>query len=517
MSLEALRSSLNIPEGSRLQRRLIMATCMLAASIYSMNLTIVSISLPHMQGTFSATPDQIAWVVTGFILGLTMMVACIGWIAERFGRKRVYLGCLTVFVFASVMCGNARTLEAEVFWRFAQGISGAGILPLSQSIILDVYPSELHGKALGIWSLGNMAGPILAPPIGGYITELYGWPTVFDINIPTGLLALAGSVLFVPTSPAVKRPLDVVGLVTLVASVGLIQLMVNRGARLDWFQSTEIVVEFAAALVLLYVFIVHVMTVRRPFIDTTMFQDRNFTVGIIVITAFGAFSFLPIVTLPLFLRNLMAYPVEMIGLLLVPRALGVVMGNLTVGRLIMRIDPRYLVTAGLVCIVLSSWNVSTWTLDVDTWEIAINGVFQGLGNGLIYVTINTLTFRDLPARHRPQGVPFFFLTFNLAASVGIAAFITYWVESTQSNHAVLSEYASPLNDLFRTGLVPHAWDLKSAATAAALDSVITRQAAMIGFEHAFQVVSLAALLTIPAVYLLRNPRSRLRRPAPAER
>jgi DHA2 family multidrug resistance protein len=508
MSLSALRNSLNVPEGSRLQRRLIMATCMLAASIYSMNLTIVSISLPHMQGTFSATPDQVAWVVTGFILGLTMMVACIGWIAERFGRKEVYLGCLTVFVLASVMCGNARTLETEVFWRFVQGVSGAGILPLSQSIILDVYPSEEHGRALGLWSLGNMAGPIIAPPIGGYITELYGWPSVFDINIPTGLLALAGSFLFVPATPAVKRPLDIVGLVTLVVSVGLIQLMVNRGARLDWFESTEIVVEFVVALVLLYVFVIHIMTVRRPFIDPTMFQDRNFTIGVMVITVFGVFSFLPVVTLPLFLRNLLAYPVEMIGLLLVPRALGVVIGNLTTSRLMTRIDPRHIVVTGLICVALSSWNVSRWTLEVDTWEVAINGVFQGLGNGLIYVTINTLTFRDLPVRHRPQGVPFFFLTFNLAASVGIAAFITYWVQSTQSNHAVLSEYASPLNEMFRTGFVPHAWDLKNAATAAALDNEITRQAAMIGFEHAFQIVALTALLTIPLVYFLRNPWAR---------
>lgn len=490
--------------GESFQRTMIMLTCMLAASIYSMNLTIVAISLPHMQGTFSATPDQIAWVVTGFILGLTMMIACIGWIAERLGRKRVYLACLTFFVFASVMCGNAYVLEEEVLWRFLQGVSGAGILPLSQSIILDVYPREQHSRVLGVWGLGNMAGPIIAPPIGGMITEAYGWHSVFDINIPAGLLALLGAALFVPTTPANRRPLDVVGLLTLVGGLGLIQLMVNRGARLDWLESPEIIVELAVGLALIYFFIVHILTARKPFLDPAIFRDRNFSIGIILITAFGIFSFLPVVMLPLFMRNLLDYPVQIIGILLVPRAFGVVIGNLTVARLLRYIDPRHLVTAGLVCTMYSSWEVSTWTLDVGVWEIAINGVFQGLGNGLIYVTVNTLTFYDLPPKHRPQGVPLFYLTFNIAASIGIAGFITYWVQSTQLNHAVLAEHISPFNELMRQSIPPHVREM-DAARAAALNHEITRQASMIGFEISFQLVSLVALLTIPFVYLMRNP------------
>lgn len=490
------------PPITSFQRAMIMATCIVAASIYSMNLTIVSISLPHMQGTFSATPDQIAWVVTAFILGLTMMVACIGWIAERLGRKRVYLACLTFFIFASVMCGNARVLEEEVLWRFLQGVSGAGILPLSQSIILDVYPREQHSRAIGLWSLGNMAGPIIAPPIGAMITEAYGWPSVFDINIPAGLLALLGAALFVPSTPTEKRPLDVIGLVTLVAGLGLIQLMVNRGARQDWFESTEIIVEFVLGLTLIYIFIVHILTSRKPFIDPGMFRDRNFALGIVVITAFGVFSFLPIVMLPLFLRNLLDYPIELIGFLLVSRALGVVIGNLTISRLLRHIDPRHLVTAGLCFTMYSSWEVSTWNLDVGMWEIVINGVFQGLGNGMLYVTVNTLTFYDLPSKHRAQGVPLFYLTFNIAASIGIAGFITYWVQSTQLNHAVLAEHVSPFNELFRQGFLSRDID---AARAAALDHEISRQASMIGFEISFQLVALAALLTVPFVYLMRNP------------
>lgn len=510
MSIETIKLK-SAARGESFQRAMIMATCMLAASIYSMNLTIVSISLPHMQGTFSATPDQVSWVVTGFILGLTMMIACIGWIADQLGRKKVYLTCLVAFVFASVMCGNAHTLEEEVLWRFLQGVSGAGILPLSQSIILDVYPREQHSRVLGIWGLGNMAGPIIAPPIGGMITEAYSWQNVFDINIPAGLLALLGAALFVPSTPPARRELDIVGVVTLVGGLGLIQLMVNRGARQDWFESTEIILELVVGLALIYVFIIHILTTRKPFLNPEIFRDRNFTIGNILITSFGVFSFLPVVMLPLFMRNLMDYPVQLIGLLLVPRALGVVVGNLAVSRLVRHIDPRHLITLGLVCTMYSSWEVSTWTLDVSVWEIAVNGVFQGLGNGLIYVTVNTLTFYDLPPKHRSQGVPLFYLTFNIAASIGIAGFITYWVQSTQLNHAVLTEHISPFNELMRQGLLPHTREM-DAARAAALNQEITRQASLIGFEISFQLVSFVALITIPVAYLMRNPWAKKRAP-----
>jgi MFS transporter, DHA2 family, multidrug resistance protein len=488
-----------------------MATTIVAASVYSMNMTIVSISLPHMQGTFSATPDQIAWVVTGFILGLTMSVACMGWISQRFDRKKVYIFALTAFVAASVMCGNARVLEEEVLWRFLQGVSGAAILPLSQAIILDVYPPEEHSSAIGIWSFGNMAGPILAPPIGGYITETWGWPSVFDINIPAGLLCIVGAVLFIPSRPANPgRHLDVFGAVTLVAGLALIQLMVNRGGRQDWFESIEILVECLLGLFFLYLFVVHILTTRRPFIDPAMFRDRNFVGGIATITAFGLFSFLPVVMLPLFMRNLLNYPVELIGLLLVPRAIGVIIGNTIATKLSNHVDMRYVVVAGLIAIALSSWNIATWPLDVSTLEIGVNGIFQGIGNGMMWVTVTLVCFRTLSPDHRAQGVPLFFLTFNIAASIGIASMITYWVQSTQVNHSLLAEAASPFNQIFRSGLAPDAWSLKSQTGVAALDGMIAQQAGMIGFELTFQAVTLMALLTIPLIFLA--PRFQKKRP-----
>ncbi len=495
------------PSAFRVRKGWVMATCIAASAVYSMNMNIVAISLPHMQGTFSATPDQIAWVVTSFILGLTMSVACVGWLSERWGKKNIFLSALIAFVGASVMCGNATSLEGEVFWRFMQGVSGSAMMPLTLAILLDVYPRREHSRAIGVWSLGNMAGPVLAPPIGGYITEMYGWPSVFDLNVPAGFLCILGTILFVPRgAPRRGQHLDVFGMLTLVLGLGFVQLVVNRGARLDWFASTEIIVTTAIGLFLLYLFIVHIFTTDKPFVDITMFRDRNFSAGIVMIMTFGLYSFLPLITLPLFLRGLLNYPVETIGMMLVPRALGVIIGNLTVVRFIAHVDPRLLVFTGLAFVVGASWNISTWTLDVGMWEVAINGVFQGIGNGFLYVTINTLTFATLPAEKRAQGVPMFFLAFNLCSSIGIATMITHWVEGTQFTHAVLSEQASPLNELLRSGQVPQGLDPKSHAGAAALNEVITREASLIAFEVSFQVVAIVAALTAPLAFLFPAPR-----------
>ena len=223
-----------IPDSVVRNRPFIMATTMLASSIYSLNLTIVSISLPHMQGTFSATPDQIAWVVTAFLVGMTTMIVATGWVSRRIGRKRLFALSLAVFTFASLMCGAAQSLEAEVMWRFLQGVAGAPIIPLSQAIAVDAYPPNQHGRAVSIWGFGNMIGPIVAPPIGGFLTELYGWPAVFAINLPLGIVALLATLAVVPeATPDRQRRFDWIGFGFLAGGLIAIQLMLNRGTRLD--------------------------------------------------------------------------------------------------------------------------------------------------------------------------------------------------------------------------------------------------------------------------------------------
>jgi DHA2 family multidrug resistance protein len=503
VSVESAEGRLIAPNGTAFRRRLIMATCMLAASVYSMNITIVSISLPHMQGAFSATPDQIAWVVTSFTLGLTMMVACVSWISNRMGRRRMYLVGLVGFIISSTMCGNARLLEEEVIWRFFQGVSGAYILPLSQAIIIDVYPRERRAWAISVWGLGNMVGPIIAPPIGGYLTEIYGWPAIFYLNIPLGLLTLIGASLSVPRDkPETRRPFDLVGATTLVLGLCLIQFAVNRGTRLDWFESTEIILEFAAAACLLYIFAIHAATARDPFLSPAMLGDRNYRTSITVMATLGLFTFAPLVLLPILLRNLLGYPVDMIGLLLMPRAAGVLIGQMVWVPLLSRIDNRKMVVLGLALNGLASWFMAQWTLDVGAWDIVWTGVLQGFGSGTVFSILTIIAFSTLDQRHQSQGIPVFYLSFNLGTSIGIALIVTQWIESTQTNHARLAEYISPFNQMFRSGAIA----IKGAEGAAALDLELTRQAAMIGFDNAMQVAALLPFLAIPLCLFIRDVR-----------
>jgi DHA2 family multidrug resistance protein len=488
-------------------RHLIMATVTLASAIYSINLTVVAISLPQMQGGFSATRDQISWVVTAFILGQTAMIIFSSWLASRVGRKRLYVVSIAAFMGTSVMCGNAGSLEEEVFWRFLQGISGASLTPLSQTILIDVYPRDEYPRALGIWSIGSMVGPVIAPPIGGWITDLYGWPAVFYINVPIGLLALIGAILWVPRAQTVNtRRLDVFGFCALLIGLAALQLMMNRGARQDWLESTEIVVELMVFAIFIYLFVVQIMTSRNPFLPPRLFRTPNLGFGLCMNFANGLIAFLPLVMLPLMLQNVQGYPVELIGLLLAPRAIGVMTSSLVAGRLFAYVDARLLAALGLGCIAISHWVMGQWTLEVTTWDVVWTGMLQGLGAGMLWICLNYLTFAFVQPRERSDAVPLLYLSFNLAVSVGVAGAITLWTIGAQRAYSALVEAVSPYNRLFHSDLVPPGWDLRLPGGAAGIDAEIGRQSAMIGFADAQIAIALIALAIIPGLYLLRRPR-----------
>lgn len=496
--------------GAVQRRRLILATTMLTATIYSMNLTIVSISLPHMQGTFSATPDQISWVITAFIVGMTIMIIATGWVSNRFGRKNVYITSIAFFVATSLMCGNASSLEEEVLWRLLQGISGAPLIPLSQAIVIDAFPRSEHGRAIGYWAIGGMVGPIVAPPIGGFITELYGWPSVFYINLPVGGLALLGAILTLPREPAVRgERLDWFGLSALIIGLGAFQLMLNRGARLDWLASPEIVIELTVAGVFVYIFAVHAITGRETLIKPELFRDWNYTFGLIAISMFGVLVFLQTILIPLILKNLAGYPVDTIGLLLAPRALGVVISAATIGLAMKRVDPRILSCTGFATIAVSAYFMAQWSLDVGPWDVVWTGFMQGVGSNLVFVPLNTMAFSTLATRFRTDAVPIFYLILNLGASIGIAAIMTYWTTGAQEAHAILVENISPFNEALQGDEAAGLWDRETGFGIAAIDAEISRQARMISYNNTFYLISALALAGMLPILLLRWVRPKL--------
>ncbi len=407
----------------------------------------------------------------------------------------------------SVMYGNAGSHEEEVFWRFLHGISGASPTPLSQTILVDVYPRDEYPRALGIWSIGSMVGPVIAPPMGGWITDLYGWPAVFYINVPIALLALIGAILWVPRTQTVNaRRLDVFGFCALLIGLAALQLMMNRGARQDWLDSPEIVVDLMVFGIFIYLFVVQIMTSRNPVRPRFLSRTHNLGFGLCMNFGSGLIAFLPLIMLPLMLQIVQGYPVKLIGLLLVPRALGVMASSLLAGRHFAYVDARLLAALGLDCITVSHCVMAQWTLDVTTWEVVWVGMLQGLGAGMLWICLNYLTFAFVEPRERSDAVPLLYLSFKLAVSVDVAGAITFWTIGAQRAYAVLVEAVSRYNRLLHSDLVPPGWDLRLPGGAAGIDAEIGRQSAMIGFADAQIAIALIALAIIPALYLLGRPR-----------
>jgi multidrug resistance protein len=328
---------------------------MLATIIQAVDTTIANVALPHMQGAMGATQDQIAWVLTSYIVAAAICMPLTGFLAAHFGRKRIFLWSVAGFTVASMLCGAAQSLPQIVLFRLLQGVFGASLVPMSQSVLLDSYPREQHASAMALWGVGVMVGPILGPTLGGWLTEYFSWRWVFYINFPVGLLAWFGIATFVrETAIDRSRRFDMLGFAFLALGIGALQMMLDRGQTLDWFASTEVTVEAMIAGLFLYLFVAHMFTHEHPFIEPGLFADRNFGVGLIVIFMVGVVLLATMALLPPFLLNLMGYPVVDVGFLLAPRGFGTMIAMLLAGRLSGRVDARGAIVTGLSLTALAN-------------------------------------------------------------------------------------------------------------------------------------------------------------------
>jgi DHA2 family multidrug resistance protein len=485
----------------------ITVSIMLATIMQALDTTIANVALPHMQGSMSATQDQISWVLTSYVIAAAIMTPPTGFLAARFGRKRLFLCAVAGFTTASMLCGAATSLEEMVLFRLLQGAFGAGLVPLSQSVLLDTYPRERHGSAMALWGVGVMVGPILGPTLGGWLTEYYDWRWVFYINLPFGLLAMLGILAFVPETERDRgRPFDWMGFALLSLAIGSLQVMLDRGETQDWFSSTEIQVECAAAGLFLYLFLVHMATATRPFIEPRLFKDRNFVVGLVFIFVVGVILLATLALLPPFLQKLLDYPVLTTGYVLAPRGVGTMIAMLVVGRLVGRVDARALIFAGLLLTACSLWLMAGFTTEIGVRHIVTTGLIQGLGLGFIFVPLSTTTFSTLASRLRTEATAMFSLMRNIGSSIGISIVMFLLARNTQVNHAELSAAASPLNPMLQSGPASVFWSLSDAAGLTALNAEITRQAATIAYLDDFLFMMVLALAAIPLLPLLRSPK-----------
>jgi MFS transporter, DHA2 family, multidrug resistance protein len=486
-------------------RALITVCAMMATLMQSLDSTIANVALPYMQGSLSASSDQVTWVLTSYITAAAIMTAPVGWISARFGLKRLFLISMIGFTVASMLCGIAGTLPEMVAFRLLQGVFGAALVPLSQSTMLNIYPPEQRGSAMAIWGMGVMVGPILGPTLGGYLTELYNWRWVFFVNLPFGLLATAGMAVFLPnTESRAGMKFDWLGFGVFAMGIAGLQLMLDRGETQDWFGSTEIIVEAVVAALGFYLFVVHMMTAEKPFITPSVFKDRNLSASLLVMFAVGLVLLAVSALLAPWLQDLGGYPVETAGIVMAPRGIGTMAAMMIAGRLSNKVDARLLMALGVVLLAWSMYRMTSWTPAVSEWTMVVNTMLQGAGLGFVFIPLQVIAFATLDPALRTEGTALLSLLRNVGSAIGISVTGALVTRNEQVEHSVLSSFVTPLNRAFDgAGAV---LSPVTAHGAQVLDGMINRQAEIIAYNNDWVLMMLMSLPMLLLLLLMRGPK-----------
>ena len=482
-------------------RALITGAVMMATLMQVLDSTIANVALPYMQGSLSASWEEVTWILTSYVIAAAIMTAPVGWMAVRFGRKNLFIACLVGFTITSMMCGAAQTLEQMILFRVLQGVCGAALVPLSQATMLDIYPFEQRAQAMAIFGMGIMVGPIAGPTLGGYLTDLYNWRFVFYVNLPFGILATAGVALFMPRAPV--RPelkFDWTGFGVLAVGIGCLQLLLDRGSELDWFSSREIAVEAVLAGLGLYLFAVHMFTAEKPFIAPAVFRDRNFTSCMLLMFFTGTILMSSAALMAPYLQTLAGYPVSAAGLAMAPRGLGVMTGMMFASRVGRRFDQRKLMAAGLVVLGLSMHEMSSWTPDIAQGRLMLTLVVQGFAMGCIFNPMTVMAFTTLPAQLRGDATALQALARNIGAAVGISVTSLLLTRSEQVSHEEISSVVTPFHRALQGhGAVGQFLDPANASGAQLLDMMVNRQAQIVAYANDYRLMT---WVVVPPLLLL---------------
>lgn len=491
-----------------LPRAVITGCCMVGTLMQALDSTIANVALPYMQGSLSASYDQITWVLTSYVIAAAVMTAPVGWMATRFGRKNLFIACLIGFTVASMACGIATSLVEMVIDRLIQGAFGAALVPLSQSTMLDIYPPSQRGSAMALWGMGVMVGPILGPTLGGYLTALYTWRYVFYVNLPFGIIAVLGLMFFMAKRQ--QRPasdsFDWFGFGVLSLGLAALQLMLDRGEELDWFGSTEIIGAAIVALIGFYLFIVHMFTAEKPFIPRAAFADRNLNAGLITMFSVGLVLLASSALLAPYLQKLADYPVETAGLVMAPRGIGTMIAMLVAGRTINKVDARLMMFAGYILLMISMWMMTTWLPSSSQFYIIETLIVQGFALGLVFTPLQVVAFYTLSPALRTQGTSLLSLTRNVGSAIGISITEALQVQMTQVNHATISAAVTPFNRALQVGgAISHTLNPATPKGAALLNSIIDKQANIIGYIDDFKLMMLLSIPAMLVLFMMKKP------------
>jgi MFS transporter, DHA2 family, multidrug resistance protein len=486
-------------------RLMITFAVMSATLIQVLDTTIVNVALPHMQGELGTTSDQISWVLTSYLVSSAICMPLTGYFADVLGRKRFLLICISGFVAASALCGISQSLAQIVVFRLLQGVFGAALVPLSQAIMADAYPPHERGKAMAIWGLGVMVGPVLGPTLGGWLTEVASWRWTFYINLPVGALSLFLASQFVPDTPRRERQMDWAGLGLLAVGVAGLQYMLDRGNHQDWFSAADI--QWAAGLGALGLvsFVIYSLRLgERAVFDIHIFRDRNFAMSCLVIGSMGLGMYGGLVLQPILLEGLLGYPIVTTGIVMAPRGIATALTMVFVGRLVAIVDARLLVFIGIAISAVGSWMMTYYSLDISTINIVLPAFLQGIGLGLIFVPLSTIAYATLARSRMAEAAGIYSLIRTIGSAIGISIVTTVLTHQTQ---IIWNELGAHIN-VYRDELVEYLRLLHLSPTDPRGLALVARQvgmqAQMGAMLDVFKLITLSYAFMVPLLLLLRR-------------
>jgi MFS transporter, DHA2 family, multidrug resistance protein len=497
---------------SGFERAMIMLGGMMATFMMVLDTTIANVALPHMSTSLGATPETITWVLTSYIVASAISMPLTGWLADRIGRKELFLAAIICFTAASTLCAIATNLPEMVLFRILQGMSGALIMPMCNAILLDISPPDKIVKAMTIFSAGSLVAPVLGPLFGGLLTENFNWRWCFLINIPVGAVCIPMLMRYLPRTPTHARRFDLFGFSLLALALGALQMMLDRGQQQDWFDSWEVWAEAGLVIAAGWMFVVHVMTTRDALFEPAMFKDRNFVTTGLVGVVLGMVVIGGGALLPSMLQGLLRYTVLDSGMMAAPRGIGSIVAMLIASRLNNRVDPRLMIFTGSLLAALSLWFLTGITLDMDQRLVITANFIQGLGLGMTYVPIAVIAFATIAPRLNTSAASVLTLARNLGGSIGISVATTVLARNIQTSHSDLASQITPASmpvlDPSVLGMFGSGGDMAMAM----VDAEVNRQAAMIAYVDVYYMMMIATIISLPLVLIMRKAN----KPAPED-
>jgi len=486
-------------------RLIITAVVMVAAVMQILDTTIVTVALPHMQGQLGATSEQIGWVLTSYLISSGIFMPLTGFMTDRFGQKKYLMASIAGFTAASILCGLASSLDSIVVFRLAQGVAGAGLIPSAQAILVNAYPAEERGRAMAIFGVGAMVGPIMGPTLGGYLTQVLNWRWTFFINVPVGILAFVGAAMFVPDTEKRERKADWVGFAFLAIAVASMQYVLDQGQELGWFNSHKIQIVTVVSLFGYLCLILRNWEMGpKAIFDLAVFRDRNFAISTLILATF-MFSMYGVLDLqPIMLESLLGYPAFTTGLVLAPRGIASMVSMFLAGRLINRVGARPLVTAGMFSVLFGTLVTTWYSPQVNAWWIVWPILIQGFGLGLVFVPLATVSFATLSPRQSAEAAGIRQLARTIGASLGVSIGGAVMARQSQAAWNQMSGHLTPFSDTLHRYLAPLHLHEHSGRAGAVLGHAIGAQSHFLGILDAFEIMAWSVVVGLPLLLLIRK-------------